>query len=328
MSNTESAFDLFAHDTALVGSPATASTDEQADDETIRAAIYARTSSVTQQEGYSLGEQIHRCQQRCEQMDWTVTYVFQDEAESGADTDRPMFTQLMEQVEAGRIDVVVCWKLDRISRSLLHAVQIEQQLRDEGVALHSLTEQIDTTTPAGRFNFRNIANAAEFERDMIAQRTQMGFRALARERKWPNNQPPLGYNKTTEDRLVVDGEEAAVVRFIFKLYIDRRSMPQVAHELNQEGYTTKRGNDWNARAVRDVLQNEVYTGRYSVADVATHVPEYQILSRDTFETVTDIRYRFQPECDEPSDRPEMPVDRKDAVVNEVIDTYHEYVEQS
>lgn len=143
------------------------------DSEPERAAIYARTSSVNQRFGYSLNEQVRQCWERCEMLDWDVTYVFRDGAESGKDTDRPMFQTLLAKAEAARFDVVVFWRLDRLSRSIMHAVQIEKQLRDLDIALHSITEQLDTTTAAGRFNFRNIANAAEFEHDLIKQRTRI-----------------------------------------------------------------------------------------------------------------------------------------------------------
>lgn len=176
-----------------------------------------------------------------------------------------MFSRLQETVSADEFDVVVVWKLDRLSRSLLHAVQLEQEFREEGVALHSVTEQIDTTTPAGRFNFRSIASAAEFERELIKQRTQMGFRALARELKWPNDRPPLGYVKQEDGRLAIVDEEAAVVRRVFVMYREQQSMPQVAHDLNAAGVTTKDGNEWTRRAVRSDARYRSKAWRYGDA---------------------------------------------------------------
>ena len=130
--------------------------------ETIRAAVYARTSSPSQRFGHSIGEQVRQCVQRCQMQGWEVQYVFRDEAKSGKDTDRPMFQQMLDRARQGAFDVLLFWKLDRFSRSIHHAVRLEKQFREWGVALHSVTEQLDTTTPAGQFNFRNIANAAEF----------------------------------------------------------------------------------------------------------------------------------------------------------------------
>ena len=252
-----------------------------------RAAVYVRTSSVNQRFGYSIKEQIRQCWKRCEMLGWEVRYVFRDQEESGKNPNRPQFQLMMSKAELDCFDVIVFWKLDRFSRSLMHAVQLEKQLRDLGVALHGVTQQIDTTTPAGRFNFRNIASAAEFERDLIKQRSQMGMKAMALERKWPNDRPPLGYAKCEDDTIEVVEEEANLVQDIFELYLQVKSMPEVASRLDERGVATKEGNSWTPRAVGDVLQNQIYVGQYVVADVEEKAPEYQIWRslRDSRSTV-------------------------------------------
>lgn len=289
-----------------------------------RAAIYARTSSPNQVFGRSLDEQVRQCWQRCEMVGWEVTNVFRDEAESAKDTERPMFQVMERKSEQDQFDVIVFWKLDRLSRSIMHAVQLEHQFRELGIALHSVTEQLDTTTAAGRFNFRNIANAAEFERDLIKQRTQMGFKALALEGKWPNDTPPLGYRKRDDDRLEVLDEEAQLVREIFDAYIEARSMPQVAFDLNARGITTKDGNEWTARAVRDVLGNEIYIGVYSVSGVEEAAEEYAIVDEEVFERVQEVRHRFQRGRDAKRER--MPEDRKATHVDAVTEQYLDYLD--
>jgi len=164
--------------------------DEDDDSEPLRAAVYSRTSSNSQAHGYSLDEQVNRAVDRCQSLGWEVSFVYRDEAESGKDTDRPMFQTMLETAKKQAFDVIMFWKLDRFSRSLMHAVQLEEELREHEVYLYSVTEQIDTTSATGRFNFRNLASAAEFERDMIKQRTRIGLNGMAQERKWPNNTPP------------------------------------------------------------------------------------------------------------------------------------------
>lgn len=104
----------------------------QAADDLI-AVIYARTSSPGQRHGYSIDEQVRQCWRRCEQLGWTVSHVFRDEEVSGKDIDREMFQKLLTRAEAGWFDVVVIWKLDRFSRSLMHAVQLERDLREWGL---------------------------------------------------------------------------------------------------------------------------------------------------------------------------------------------------
>lgn len=286
----------------------------------LSAAIYARTSSTSQEFGYSIGEQVRQCVKRCEVLDWSIDYVFRDEAISGKDTDRPMFQEMLSRAEEGAFDVLVFWKLDRFSRSIMHAVQLEKEFREWGVSLHSVTEQIDTTTPAGRFNFRNIANAAEFERELITQRSKMGHRARAMEHKWPNDSPPVGYNKDNDGRLQIDERESEIVNCIFDEYIQRKSMPSVVEYLN-EGVDTH--NQWTKNDVNKVLKNKLYIGEFCVGGFSDHVEEYRIISDEIFDQAERIRMRFQ--RPENCGRPDMSDGRKSSTVNSVLSEYMSFL---
>jgi len=239
--------------------------------ESLRAAVYARTSSTSRAHGYSLDEQVKRAVDRCQSLGWEVAFVYRDEAESGKDTDRPMFQTMLDAAKKRAFDVVVFWKLDRFSRSLMHAVQLEAELREYDVYLYSVTEQIDTTSATGRFNFRNLASAAEFERDMIKQRTRIGLNGLAEERKWPNDNPPLGYSLTDENRLEIEEEESNLVTDIFEMYIEERSMPDVASKLNQRGDRTSEGGEWTPGQLETYFETR-----------STGVLMNSVMSRTTF----------------------------------------------
>lgn len=293
------------------------------DEETqqLRAAVYARTSSKSQEFGYSLDAQVDRSVDRCESLGWTVCFVFRDEAESGKDTDRPMFRKMLSAAEKQAFDVVVFWKLDRFSRSLMHAVQLEAELRQHNVNLYSVTEQIDTTSATGRFNFRNIASAAEFERDMIKQRTQMGLNKLASDLKWPNDTPPLGYELDSERKLTIAQQEAELVTDIFECYTEKQSMAEVARLLNERGIKTQEGGEWTSRAVGDILRNKIYMGRYEVADISTSVPEYQIIDTELFEEVKSIRHRFQKSG---ASKSSMSDPRKERAISRMRQMYQKY----
>jgi len=289
----------------------------------MKAAVYARTSSTSQRFGYSIGEQVRQCLDRCEMLGWEPVFVFKDEAKSGKDTDRPMFQEMLTRAEQGAFDVLVFWKLDRFSRSIMHAVQLENEFREWGIALHSVTEQLDTTTAAGRFNFRNIANAAEFERDMIKQRTKMGHTALAMAHKWPNSTPPLGYERLENGLLQVIPAESSLVRRIFRLYLEVQSMPETAAVLNEEEKLPRGYELWTAIDVGHVLRNRIYKGEYSVGNITEPAEEYRLLDDQLFEKVTAVRYRFS----EPQEakRPQMPRDRKEIRVGTVIGQYCKFL---
>ena len=287
----------------------------------LRAAVYARTSSKNQEYGYSLDAQVRRSVDRCESLGWEVCFIYRDGAESGADTDRPMFQKMLSAAEKQVFDVIVFWKLDRFSRSLMHAVQLESELREHDVSLYSITEQIDTTSATGRFNFRNIASAAEFERDMIRQRTKMGLNELASEHKWPNDSPPLGYELNSEGKLSIVDEEETLVVEIFDMYIEERSMPEVARILNERGHRTQAGGEWTPRAVGDILRNEIYKGKYEVANVSEYISDFQIIDDETFEEVSSIRHRFQQTG---ASKSSMSDPRKERAIDRMREMYRNY----
>ena len=285
------------------------------DKKVVFAAIYARTSSPNQKSNYSIEGQVNQCWSYCQQRGWAVRYVFVDECQSGGTVERPKFQLMLEKAKKHEIDVIVFWKLDRFCRSLVDLVNIERMLRSWGVGLCSVTEFIDTTTPVGRFNFRNIASVAELERELIGERAKLGLHALARELKWPNPHPPLGYDKSSDGRLVINAEEAELVHRIFNMYLQERSMAQVAYQLNMEGIKTKRGGDWTARAVRDILTNKLYIGEYNVAGISQHVEEYAIIDKEVFNKAQRVRLRFKRGVGK---KPKMPLDRKAAKIEKIL----------
>lgn len=289
-------------------------------DEDLLAVIYARTSSNSQRFGYSIDEQVRRCWEFCDEANWEVVFVFTDEAESGRDTERPEFQSMLDIARDGLFDVVVFWKLDRFCRSLVDLVKTEEELDELQVGLHSVTEFLDTTNPVGRFNFRNLASAAELESDLTSQRVKLGMYGLAQEHKWPNDIPPLGYQKEEDNTLTLDEREGEIVRQIFNIYLEERSMPQVAYELNEQGITTKDGDSWCRQSVGKVLKNELYIGKYQIAGFEDTVEEYRILSTELFEAVTEVRHRFK------QTNSSMNPDRKQSKVDKILEEYQSYHE--
>lgn len=297
-------------------------TDANPDESVSRAAVYARTSVKKPDNHYSIDEQVRRCWNQCKKQNWDVVFVFTDEAESGRDTERPEFQKMLENAEKGRFDVVVFWKLDRFCRSVVDLVKTEEQLSQCDVALQSVTEYIDTASPVGRFTFRNLASAAELESDLTSQRVQMGMHAMARKHRWPNNHPPIGYELAADQTLNIIEEEAQLVRQIFRDYINLRSMPQVAHNLNKSGISTKQGKDWSRWSVRKILTNELYRGQYQLGDYGEYVEAYRIMSDELFKKATKTRYRFK------HSKGSMNGDRKQAKVERILEKFRSAKEDS
>jgi len=290
----------------------------------ILAAIYARTSSPNQRFNYSIEEQVNQCWSYCRKRGWVVRYVFIDECESGSTVERPKFQLMLEKAKAGEFKVITFWKLDRFCRSLADLVNIERTLRQCQVELCSVTEFVDTTTSVGRFNYRNLASVAELERELIGERARLGLYALARQHKWPNDHPPLGYEKDENGKLVVNPNEVKLVQRIFEMYTTERSMPQVAFKVNAEGVLTKRKGKWNPRAVRGVLTNSIYIGRYRVAGVETCVEEYRIVPDDLFKKVRETMLRYRTSR---TNRLPMPETRRKAKVEVLFNRYQEFLHE-
>ena len=297
-------------------------TDAEPDESVSTAAIYVRTSETKPDHHYSIDEQIRRCWKRCDKHGWEVVFVFTDEGQTGRNTERSGFQDMIEKATQGCFDIVVFWKLDRFARSVVDLVNTEQKLSENDVALQSVTEHIDTSSPVGRFTFRNLASAAELESDLTSERVQMGMHAMARKHRWPNASPPLGYELTDDQTLSILDDEGELVRRIFNDYLDKRSMPQVAHDLNTDGLTTKRDEEWDRWGVRKLLANELYRGQYQLGDYEEYVEAYRIVSDELFEAVTETRYRFKHE------QGSVSTDRKQDTVEKILGEFRTAKEDS
>jgi site-specific DNA recombinase len=290
-------------------------------EKSVSGAIYARTSP-NNRSSYSIDEQVNQCWGYCEKRGWTVRYVFIDQDQSGGTVERARFQQMLEKAEAEEFDVIVFWKLDRFCRSLVDLVNIERTLRECGVQLCSVTEFIDTTTSVGRFNYRNLASVAELERELIGERAKLGLYALARDGRWPNPHPPFGYSKDQEGRLAILKDEAKIVRRIFRSYVAERSMPQVAFDLNKDRIPARKSSLWDAQAVREVLTNPIYVGRYNVAGVQNEIEGCRIVTEQLLVKANETMLRYRTGK---AERPPMPKERRIRKVETLHRQYQEFL---
>lgn len=185
----------------------------------VRCAVYARVSVADRQpsEFNSLAAQIDSCSQYIasqREKDWALVYPpFIDDGLSGANLKRPGLRSLLELVQQGEVEVIVMHRLDRLSRSLFDLTEVLLPLlRVKKVALVSVTEHIDTLSHQGRLSLHLLTSFAEFERELIGERTRDKLSATRRQGRWQGNGTPLGYGVDHEQRLVVLPPEAGLVR--------------------------------------------------------------------------------------------------------------------
>ncbi len=273
---------------------------------TFRCAIYTRKSTEEglEQEYNSLdaqrdaGEAYIKSQQ---QEGWAcLPNRYDDGGFTGANMDRPALRRLLADIEAGKVDCVVVYKVDRLSRSLLDFGRIIETFERHKVSFVSVTQAFNTATSMGRLILNVLLSFAQFEREMISERTRDKIAAARRKGKWSGGMPVLGYN-VAETKLVVDKCEAQSVRQIFDLYLEHQSLLAVVQELHRRGWRSKRwtsrkgltrgGRSFDKGSLYQLLTNVAYIGKVRYKD-EVHPGEHQaIVDADVFERVQTLLRR-------------------------------------
>ena len=217
---------------------------------TIRCAICTRKSPEEglEQEFNSLQAQREACKafidsQRHE--GWVcLRAAYDDGGFSGATMDRPALQRLLEDITAGRVDTIVVYKIDRLTRSLADFAKIVEILDARGASFVLVTQQFNTTTSMGRLTLNVLLSFAQFEREVIGERIRDKIAASKKKGMWMGGVPPLGY-RARDRKLVIVESEAEIVRFIFRRYAELGSVRLLKDELEAQSvrsYGTDRGN--------------------------------------------------------------------------------------
>jgi site-specific DNA recombinase len=244
----------------------------------VRCAIYCRVSTPGQLNGpfNSLDNQKEYCEAFIKSQagkNWQcLPTEYADPGFSGTTLDRPALKRLMVDVDAGLIDTVVVYRFDRISRSTRDFHNLINHLDQKNVSFVSVSEQVNTSEPSGQVMQSIMMSFAQFERDVIAQRTRDKIAGAKRQGRWCGGLVPLGYRMHEEGgRIVIDPDAAKMVQAIFGLYLQKQSLMAVAEELNRRGWLTKRhdtktgkvwgGKPWTKTYVHNHVTNPVYIGQ-------------------------------------------------------------------
>ncbi|MGN0400014.1 MAG: recombinase family protein [Blautia sp.] len=229
-----------------------------------KAALYVRVSTNYQIDKDSLPMQRQELVAYAKLMFGIDDYViFEDAGYSGKNTDRPEFQNMMRRIRSGEFTHLLCWKIDRISRNLLDFASMYQELKDLGVTFVSKNEQFDTSTAIGEAMLKIILVFAELERNMTSERVTATMLSRAQNGLWNGGRVPFGYDYDKESKsFSINPEESALVKRMFDLYTEHRSIVMVSRTLNEDGYASRAGNDWSPVSVFIILTNPFYTGMY------------------------------------------------------------------
>ncbi len=247
-------------------------------------ALYPRVSTQEQAlHGNSINEQIERMQSYCKAMNWNNYTIYNDAGFSGASMERPALQRLIDDVKAGKIEKVLVYKLDRLSRSQKDTLYlIEDVFLANNCNFVSMTENFDTSTPLGRAMIGILAVFAQLEREQIKERMAMG--KIARAKKGLSNcgaNPPIGYDYK-DGNLYVNDYEAMLVKKVFDEFLRGKTPYSIAKDLNNAGLTHKYG-PWKMTTIRQILKNKTYLGLVKLRDKTFNGVHSPIIDKKTFE---------------------------------------------
>jgi site-specific DNA recombinase len=265
----------------------------------VRCAVYTRKSTEEgmEQEFNSLDAQRESAEAFVRSQThegWTcLPDRYDDGGFTGGNMERPALRRLLADIQAGKIDCVVCYKVDRLSRSLLDFARMMETFDKHGVSFVSITQQFNSATSMGRLVLNVLLSFAQFEREIIAERTRDKMAATRRKGKWSGGTPVLGYDLDPRGgRLHVNDEEAERVRIIFALYLEHRALLPVVQELERRGWVSKQwrtrhgrqraGRPFTKTSLYRLLTNVIYAGKVRYKDEIHDGEQPALIDAETF----------------------------------------------
>jgi site-specific DNA recombinase len=269
----------------------------------IRCAIYTRKSTEhgLDQEFNSLDAQREACgayiKSQASQGWKILPQQYDDPAYSGGNLERPALKRLLREIELGRIDVVVVYKIDRLTRSLADFAKLVEAFDAKSISFVAVTQQFNTTTSMGRLTLNVLLSFAQFERELASERVRDKVAASRKKGKWTGGTVPLGYD-AKDKKLVINKAEAETVRTVFRLYLELKSFGKLVAELDRRKIVTKRRDTKVAKYQGGIpftygplayfLKNRIYVGEMHHSGKWFKGEHQAILDRQTFERVQDL----------------------------------------
>jgi site-specific DNA recombinase len=278
---------------------------EKIEKKKINCAIYTRVSTTEglEQEFTSLDNQRESAEsyiQSQKSEGWVaLTECYDDPGYTGANTERPALQKLMADIKGGKISCVVVYKVDRLSRSLLDFSQLLESFEQNNVTFVSVTQAFNTNTSMGRLTLNILLSFAQFEREIISERTRDKMAASKKKGKWVGGRPPLGYDiDKVNHKLIINPKESELVKEIFDLYLEKRSMLSVAIALNEKNrmtksYTTLEGSSsggvkFKSTSIQLIIKNPFYIGKVNHAGQLYQGEQERVISDEVFQKAQEI----------------------------------------
>ena len=247
-------------------------------------AIYTRVSTDNQAE-----KEFSSCEAQEEkirsfvasQNNWQIFKVYSDAGYSGATLNRPGLQQLLSDLKKEKIDIVLVYKIDRLTRSPKDFYQLIEFFEQAKIDFISITERFDTSTPAGRLLRNIMLTFAQFERELTSERTRDKMLERAKKGLWNGGLIPYGYSRQ-DKKLIINPKEAEIIKSIFEKYLETQSLSAVYKFLKEKGIKNRVGKNFSKTNIAHILRNVVYIGKVKNRDKIFQGIHEPIVSEEIF----------------------------------------------
>lgn len=265
------------------------------DKKKVRCAIYTRKSSEEglEQNFNSLDAQREACEAYIKSQmheGWfLLDKQYNDGGYSGGTMERPAFKELLKDIENDKIDIVVVYKVDRLTRSLMDFSKIIDVFDRHETSFVSITQQFNTTTSMGRLTLNILLSFAQFEREVTGERIRDKIAASKKKGMWMGGKVPLGYSKE-DKKLVIYNEDAQKVQMLFEKYLELKSVPKLMQYLKENEIKTKTDKYFSKGQLYHLLANKIYIGKITHKDKIYDGEHEAIICDEIFEKVQKLLY--------------------------------------
>ena len=253
--------------------------------------LYTRVSSRNQAEAdySSLETQRERLEAFCKSQDnYTVYRVYEDGGYSADSLDRPALKEMLRDLREGKINCVLAYKIDRLTRSVRDFHQLMDVFDRHGVKFVSVTQSLDTQNPMGRLLRNVLLDFAQFEREMTADRTRDKMHQRAQKGLWNGGNVPYGY-KAENKRLIANGEETTRLQFMFQHFAESPSLARLRDDLHRRGWYSRSKKSWSKTALDQILRNPIYSGYVRFNEQLYKGDHAPIVEESLFNKVQSVR---------------------------------------
>ena len=233
----------------------------------VKVGIYVRVSTEEQaKEGFSINAQKDKLKQYALVRDWDIYDIYIDDGKSGKNlTERPEVLRLIQDVEDKKINSVLVYRIDRLTRSMKNLLELLDLFQKKDCSFNSLMEAIDTSSGTGRMFLKIVGIFVEFERENLAERVSFGYEQKAKEGQYTAKHV-YGYDYIKGQGMIVNEQEKAIINDIFNWYLNGMSFSRMVKKLKDTNVPTKKGGKWHTAIISRILTNSLYIGkmRYKV----------------------------------------------------------------